>query len=68
MKKEINPVVAVAIVVVVLLVAAGLWIWQPWGPHYIINTTQPTDAERARSAASMRASMMESMQARSHQR
>ena len=63
MKKPINPIVGVIIILGVLGVLAGLWFKQPFKPK-IYGLDPPTTAERHQQAEEMKQAMIESNQAK----
>lgn len=63
MKQNLHPGVVAAIVVAMLCVVIGIWVWQPWTPK-AVDVPTPTREERLKFSESMKASMLESMKHR----
>ncbi len=63
MKKEVGPVVVIAVVLVAVGAVVGLWFWQPLAPK-VYGLTPPTHEERQRATQQMTNDMREAMQHR----
>lgn len=63
MKKQVSPVVAAVIIVVVIGIAAGLWFWQPFKPK-VYGLEPPTAAQLHQRSEEMKQSMIQASQSR----
>ena len=61
MKRNVPPAAAVAVIVTVLCVMIGVWMWQPWVTKPL-NNPPPTREERLKFSEEMKASMMQAHQ------
>ena len=63
MKREVGPIVVIAVVLIALCAVVGIWFWQPLAPK-VYGLAPPTPAERQKAAQQMSNDMREAMQHR----